>query len=261
MFLARRVTNELYFDLVSKGDAFSKSWGPAVQSLVGEVARRSDKRGRFAVIPERSYGSSKRRRDTIDWIILDDGAALFVECKGARTRFRGISDLTSQEFIDGEFSRIRDFAVQTYKTLHDCLAGEYPNWKPDGRPIYPLIVTLEDWQTFGMHVDRLVVAPLKAEMERLGIDPKIVEKHPLSFCAVDTFEQAMAVCNDAGIDAVFRQKTAGEYPQWALETFLLQNFKDELSRVGGSIFEEEWAKLMPEGHRGRRPPSRRRRAS
>lgn len=246
-FLLRRVTSEVYFDLVRDQVGFSRHFGPAVQELIGEIAVRADTLGRFRVIPEARYGAKGAPKDTVDWIIVDESGSLFVECKAARTRYRGISDLTDRRFIDAEFDRIRGFTVQLYKSLHSALGGEYPNWKPDGKPVYPIVVTLEDWQTFGIHVDRLVVDPLKTDLAAQGIDPAIVDRHPPAFCAIDTFEMAVNVCNIVGLANVFRQKAEGEYPQWALETFLINNFKSELAARPGSAFSDQWLKLMRRG--------------
>lgn len=243
-FLLRRATNEIYFDLVRHQVEFARHFGPAVQGLIGEIGRHADKLGRFTIIPEARYGSKGAPKDTVDWIIMDNTGSLFVECKAARTHYRGISDLTDHRFIEGEFERVRRFTVQLYKSMDSALRGEYPNWKPNGQPVYPIIVTLEDWQTFGIHVDRLVIDPLKADLTAQGIDSTIVDRHPPSFCAIDTFEMAANVCNMIGLATVFDQKTQGEYPQWSLETFLMNNFKDELASRPESAFSDQWLKLM-----------------
>src|SRR4051812_5267447 len=41
MFLLRRVTNEIYFDLVQDQVPFARHFGPAVQELVGEIAQEA----------------------------------------------------------------------------------------------------------------------------------------------------------------------------------------------------------------------------
>jgi hypothetical protein len=243
-FLIRRATNEIYFDLVRDQPGFAKNFGPAVQELVGEIAARSNRSGRSSVIGEAPYGSKTHPKDTVDWIVQDTTASLFIECKGARVRYAGISDLTDRRFIEGEFDRIRDFTVQLYKTLNDALNGQYPNWKPDGRPVYPLIVTLEDWQTFGIHVDRLVIDPLKSKLQQLGIDPVIVDEHPPSFCAMDTFEIAAGVWDSVSIETLFGAKTKGEHAQWALDTFLVNNFRAEVDSLRGSVFSDQWDILL-----------------
>jgi hypothetical protein len=242
-FLLRRATSEIYYDLVRHEAEFARHFGPAVQSLVGEIARRADHVGNFNIIPEERYGSRRAPKDTVDWIVVDETASLFVECKAARVRHRGISDLTDRQFIDSEFDRIRAFTVQLYKSLNSALHGEYPNWQPDGRPVYPIIVTLEDWQTFGIHIQSLVIDPLKTELKSMGIEPEIVDRHPPSFCAIDTFDMAMNVCNIVGIEQVFAQKTQGEYPQWALEVFLMTHFGEELGSRLHDTFAEQWIKL------------------
>jgi hypothetical protein len=246
-FLLRRATSEVYFDLVKDQTAFAKNFGPAVQQLVGDVAIRSNLSGRFTVIAETRYGSSKTPKDSADWIIEDETAALFVECKGTRARYQGISDLTDRRFIDAEFERLRKFTLQLYKTLNDALSGAYPNWKSKGKPVYPLIVTLEDWQTIGIQVDRIVIAPLKAELAAAGIDPAIVERHPPSFCSVETFEMLAGVCDAVGLEAVLGPKTSGDEATWALETFLMSNFKNEIDRLSGSVFADQWQRLLEQG--------------
>jgi hypothetical protein len=242
-FLIRRITNELYFDLVSKNNEFSKFFGPAVQALIGEVASKTSKGKCFKVTPEATYGSSKKRKDTVDWIISDDNACLFVEAKGARPHFRGTSDLNNHDYIDAEFKRIREFSLQLYKTLNDALEGKYPNWKPRNCPVYPIIVTLEDWQAVGIHIDRLVFDPLRMELKNRGIDPQIVDLYPLSFCSMNTFEIMMSICAIVGIDQIFKRKTQGQYQQWALDTYIFNNFKEELDSIKGSVFSEQWANL------------------
>jgi hypothetical protein len=47
-----------------------------------------------------------------------------------------------------------------------------------------------------------------------------------------------------GVSNVFEQKKQGEYPQWALETFLTNNFKEELASLSGYAFSGQWSKLM-----------------
>jgi hypothetical protein len=243
VFLLRRMTNELYFDLVKSGDAFSRSFGPAVQKIIGEIAESAGVDGRLRVIPECRYGTKSAPKDTVDWIVEDETASLFVECKGARVRYQGISDLTDHKFIDGEFVRIKEFLFQTYRTLNDALDGQYPQWKPRDLPVYPMIVTLEDWQTLGIHVERLILAPLRVELDAVGIDSAIVDRHPPSFCAMDAFEIAMRVCEKTGINEVFAKKNTGEYPQWALDTFLYNQYGDIISNFKGSVLDGQWRKI------------------
>jgi hypothetical protein len=39
--------------------------------------------------------------------------------------------------------------VQLHKTLTDALEGRYPHWQKSARPIYPIVVTLEEGYVFG----------------------------------------------------------------------------------------------------------------
>ena len=239
-FLVRRVTSGIYFDLIKNPVVGSRYLGPAVQNLVGRVLDSSSADGRMKVKDERSYGTKREKKDSIDWVISDNTAHLFVECKAARVRFKGMSDLKDREQIRKEFDRIRSFAVQSYKTIWDALSGEYPHWKPDQLPCYLAIVTLEDWQSFGLHIEREVMHPLSAELAALGIDPNLPQLVPMTFCAIADFEAALEVSRMNGIKSLFEKKREGEYPQWALGTYITTKHADTLRDFEPKAFSEEW---------------------
>lgn len=239
-FLIRRVTSEIYFDLVKHDKKFSQFYGPAVQRLVGKIFEVQGGGGAYEVLPEAEFGSKSKRQDSIDWIISDETAHLFVECKAARVRYKGISDLTDKSNIVSEFLRIKNFAIQAYKTLACALDGQYNHWKPDGKPVYIMLVTLEDWQSFGILVQDHIINPLRNDLEELGLDPDMTRKYPMSFCPVDDLEFAARVFCDVGISQVLHRKSEGEYPQWAMGTYLGQNFSDSSTNFEFKACADEW---------------------
>jgi hypothetical protein len=248
-FLLRRGTSEVYFDLVRHGNEFSQRYGPAFQRVVGEAAQRLSNDTQMRVIPEARYGTRSKPKDSVDWIVEDNSASLFVECKGSRVHYRGISDLTDRAPIDAEFARVRGFARQLYRSLADALDGRYPHWKSSGRPIYPIIVTLEEWETFGVKVAEEIIAPLRDELRDLGLDPELVTRHPPSFCSLSTFDGALYVCGRVGIKSVFERKVIGENQQWALDTYLTNEFGDLLSARDRPTFHDDWLRFA--GRTGR----------
>lgn len=246
-FLIRRVTSEIYFDLVRHEDKFSRHYGPAVQNLVGRTFEAQNCNDNLSILGEERFGKRGKEKDSIDWIVSDATGHVFVECKSARIKYRGISDLTDQGFIIGEFHRIRAFALQAYKTLALALAGEYPHWAPDSKPVFVMIVTLEDWQSFGIHIDKHVMEPLRNELKEAGIDPEITISCPLSMCPVHDLEFAAHVFSEATILDVLRQKSEGEYPQWAMATYLGQHYSEHADDFKTVTCTEEWSQIMPKG--------------
>lgn len=242
-FLIRRGTSEVYFDLVKHDDDFSRGYGPAFQRVVGAVAADASAGTPLRVLPEAHYGSRSKPRDSVDWIVEDDSASLFIECKGSRIKYRGISDLTNHEAIDAEFRRIRKFCFQLYKTLSDALAGLYPHWKPTGNPVYPIVVTMEDWETFGIKIAEEVINPLKRELAEISVDPDLVERYPPSFCSLQTLDQAIYVCGRRGVEEVFCRKVQGENQQWALDTYLGNAFSKVLAARAKMSLSTEWARI------------------
>lgn len=244
-FLIRRVTSGVYYDLIKIRDVGSQYLGPAVQDLIGRTLLHFNKEKKFKILREERYGPKKSSRDSIDWIISDENAHVFIECKAARIRFSGMSDLKDRENIRQEFDRIRDFALQSYRTISDAFNGEYPHWKRNMNPCYLAIVTLEDWQSFGLHIEREVMRPLSGDLEKLGIDPKLPELVPMTFCAIADFEAALEICRIRGISNLFEKKSDGEYQQWSLGTFVTNHYREELRDFRPQAFDEEWDFLDP----------------
>ncbi|HEX2795160.1 MAG TPA: hypothetical protein VHN58_12100, partial [Croceicoccus sp.] len=71
-FLIRRVSSGIYYDLLDVPNVAGRFLGPAVQEIIGKIARSEIKGMRM--LAERDYRGKKNRKDTIDWIISDESA-------------------------------------------------------------------------------------------------------------------------------------------------------------------------------------------
>jgi len=256
-FLLRRGTSEVYFDLVRYGDEFSRRYGPSFQRLVGHIASTLIKGTSMRVFGEEKYGPKAHRKDSIDWIIEDDSGTIFVECKASRVRYKGISDLKNRAAMDAEFDRIRGFCKQLYKTLADAIAGRYGHWSHSGKPLYPVVVTLEDWESFGVKVEEKIIIPLRDELAAEGINPAIIDEYPPSFCSLQTFDGLIFIAGKTGIELTLRGKVEGEHKQWALDTYLSNRFGVLLRERADLVLEDDWNQLgrrlhVPREFRGER---------
>jgi hypothetical protein len=239
--LLRRFCDGLYFDLVRRGNEFHPTYGVAYEDYVGDVSSAANFRGTFKILKAERYGPKAARKDTIDWIVLDDSAALFVECKASRVRLQAKVDLIVRESIIGELRRLAGFIAQAYATLSDALKGRYVTWKPDATPVYPLIVTLDNWQRFGFL--GAISEHVKIVFEERGLDTNLLTENPYTLCSVEEFEQAIQIMAAVGIDRFMSRKITGEQNQWELATFIHRFFEPEAVQHTKALFEIEFAAL------------------
>lgn len=234
-----RLTTGVYYDLVKVKDVNSKYLGPAVQQMIAKIAQTHLTED-FRVVPEAKYHVGKNEKSSIDWIIESDTGTLFIEVKAARVSFKGISDLTDTSSMASEFSKMREFARKAYATINDALNGKYEHWQPKNLPAFLMIVTLEDWQSLGFHVEREVFGPLRADLEKLGIDTGLIDRVPMTFCPAADFEIALYVAKKIGIADLLSPKNKGEYPQWMLHTYITTEFQGIFSEYQAQSFKDEW---------------------
>ena len=242
-FLMRRFTEGVYYELLdAKG--FSEAFGKAFQAYTGDVLSVSNSQRRLNILPECPFDVGKDRKDSVDWIVSDATADLFVECKTKRIRREAKIRLASTEVLSAELEKMAEFIVQTYKTLIDALNSRYPHWASRDKPIYTMIVTLEEWFAFG---DRLTPALDEAVLSKLkeeNIAAGIVQKYPYTICAIEDFEIAIQIMSNEGIDVVMRQKTDAEHRLWAMYPFLGTVMGRNI-RLPEELFPEDWRRIHP----------------
>lgn len=234
-----RLTEGVYFDLVQHRQAFDGNFGLAFQDLVGEVVVAADQERCLLLLPEERYGTKKRPRDSIDWIIQDDTASIFLECKASRLKAQAKVDLNDTATIDREVDRLAGFVVQVYDTLTDAMGGAYPHWRPDGRPVYPLVVTLDEWLPSGRSLIRRLEDKIRGGLQQRGIPLAVLDDHPFTLCSLYEFEAAARALAFAGVHAVMGQKTTGEHHGWAMLPFLQGHFPRAVTERH-VLFEAEW---------------------
>jgi len=238
-----RLTEGIYFDLVQHRKPFDRHFGLAFQDMIGEVVRAADQAGRLQALPEQRYGTRQKPRDSVDWIVQDDTAAIFLECKASRLKAQAKVDVHDTTTIDAEITRLAGFVVQVYATLADAQVGAYPHWKPDGRPIYPMVVTLDDWIPSGHALLGGLDAAVRDGLGARGLDPALVEDSPYTLCSLYEFEAAARAFASDGIQAVMSRKTSGQEQGWALLPFLQGSFPKATSGAD-VLFRAEWREVI-----------------
>lgn len=240
--LLQRLTDGLYFDLIRADRRFGSAIGKAFEHYVGKVVERLGG-DIFNLREETCWGKPERR--SVDWIVSDNSASLFVECKLGRLDIASQTEISPEPPFVAAIGRLAGNVGQLYATLSEALAGGYPHWKPDGRPVHPIVVTFHEWFCFGpffyKHLDELV----DTEFEKRELDRALLERHPYCVCSIAEFEGLLTAGREATIDVVVSEKMSAAHRQSLMRGFLADRYPGSLSNAMGTF--EDGMDLVIEG--------------
>jgi hypothetical protein len=225
-----RFTAGLYYELV--GDpGFANAFGSSFEKYVGEVMGRSITGGMLRLEAEQRYGTKKARKHSVDWIIVDSDAAIFIECKAKRPLWDAKSALNDLDALHADLDHLANAIVQLYKTIADYRAGAYKHFPFDpGRTIFPVVLTLENWHIF-LETARKVREFVVEKLSALGIPLSVLEGMPYSIWCINDLEAGIQVIDKVGIRAFMERKILDpEMSQWEWQPYLAETFRGKFSR-------------------------------
>ena len=241
--LLKRVSRGLYYDMV-KAKGFTTPFGDAFQRYVGEILSTVFVGSAFSVHAESPYYIGKDLHHGADWILSGPDANLFIECKTKRMRQDAKFSLTGPSLVE-EIGKIADAVVQLYKNIQDAEDG-HANWKPNGLPNYPVVVTLEDWYLFGPLPQGYLKETLAERMRRTGLQEGLLHSKPYAVASARELEMLAPVVRSVGVDKFFRQKGTTDYRHWMLDAFARECFPDVPRGNIARMFRAEWRGIFPE---------------
>ena len=203
----------------------------------------------FSVLAEDAYFVGKRKKHgKFDSILSDTTAHFFIESKTKRLTLnaRTLSDTVA---LDKDLAVMAEAIVQHYKNIRDALDGK-TRWKPDALPIFPIILTLEDWFIFSPRVDQMLKKHLDRKLAETNIPNKILDEIPYTIASVNEFELGIQIVAQLGVFHVMNKKTSGDQRHWSFLPFVLSEFKEQMKNVNRYLFEDEWETLIPQMHDG-----------
>lgn len=236
-YLIRRFTEGVYYNVLS-ASGFDAAFGDAYQSYVGEVLQVVNKQNTLTILPEAQYAVGKDRKRSVDWIASDSTAELFIECKTKRLRHDAKVALSDLAPLQAELNKLADFAVQIYKTLADAIAGLYQHWKPTGRLIYPIVVTLEEWYIFGHQLDAEIDSRLRSAFQSNALDEALLARYPLTICSVSDFERLVGLVAMKDIKTVMDATVDPQREFWLLHGALRDAFPEDFPKTQVNLFPE-----------------------
>lgn len=244
-YLIRRFTEGVYYDILG-APGFDAAFGDSYQAYVGDVLTAVNTSNVLTVLPEAQYVVGKDKKRSVDWIASDSTGEIFVECKTKRIRLDAKMALSDLAPLRAELGKLSEFAVQIYKTLVHGLEGRYPHWTPSDKPIYPVIVTLEEWFVFGHKLDGEIDARIRAEFRLHGLDEQLLERYPLTICSIGEFERLMALVSAKGARTVMSEKVAPKRRLWLLHSALLDAFPEDFPQTRVNLFPDALARITGE---------------
>lgn len=199
-FLLRRATDSLFFDLMKSDEAPGKAYGAAYQSYVGDVLKAQFRNDEHKVLEEREYRVGKDRKDGVDWVVTDLTGHLMVECKARRLPVDAKA-ATKGEALDRAIGDMAKSVLQHYKNINDALNGR-THWQPDGKPVFAMVVTLDNWNIVAPHVVEALDDGVRVLLDRAGL-ASLASSVPFVIASIDALESFGQAVAQIGIDAFF----------------------------------------------------------
>ena len=220
-----RFTSGVYYEIYNQ-PGFDNAFGEAFQWYVGQVLEQGTRREKTRLYSESEYWVGKDLKRTVDWIVDQDGAAIFVEAKTKRMAQEAKVEIVQETILPNELDKLAAMVVQVYKSIRDYRAGRYPNYPFDAqRKIYPMVVTLEDWFLMGPKLVHKVREDVIRRMEKDELPLEFLKEMPFSVCAIHEFEQAVQVMDFTGVLNVMQGKVDDSRQEWTLDAFLRDGFQ------------------------------------
>lgn len=223
-FLLRRATDSLFFDLAKSEEDFVNPYGMAFQVYVGDVLLAQFKGPIHRLLEEQTYNATKKLlKHGVDWIVSDASGHIMFECKTRRLRVdaKAVAD-------GGDLTKsIVDLAVivvQHYKNLQDALQG-LTRWRPDEKPVYLFVVTLEDWYLFAPHVIEQLDSLVHERLSKLGLE-HLLSSSPFIVTSVAELETAGQAIAQIGIHKFCENRVASGNSHFGLSMHAPQAFPD-----------------------------------
>jgi hypothetical protein len=139
-----------------------------------------------------------------------------------------LDDLTP---LEDSLGRMADAVIQLYKTVGDYREGLYPNFGFDPqRKIYLIVITLEDWHTFGPVVLGRLHDQVVSKLELAGLPTNVLDDMPYSVCWIGDIEGGLQVIDKIGIRAFFGGKIDDpEMRRWEWRSYMVKCYHGQFS--------------------------------
>lgn len=209
MLLFWQITDGLYYRIINE-KGFENAYGKSFEKYIGQVISKVCNNPNIQVYEEQIYGKEEKR--TTDWVIYDEKAILFIECKTKRITLLSKIELDITKGLKKDLAKMASFIYQIYKSYLDYRENKYPDLEfCESRIFVPLVLTLEDWY---INMNFTIYSMLKemviAEFESNGLDINLINQYPYHIRSSSEFEKDIQIINEIGIYEYFEKTNKNE---------------------------------------------------
>ncbi|MFA6145932.1 MAG: hypothetical protein WC697_01190 [Patescibacteria group bacterium] len=229
-FLIWRITSGIYFDLIGNKN-FGDPFGFAFQDYLEEISNKILLPSVTKIFPEQKYSGDKGNKDSVDFILSQTEAAIFLEAKAKRMIARSKSQLLSNEAIEKDLDILADDIVKVYATIYDYKMSRYLHfpYQPSIK-VYPLIVTMEDWFLFGEDSKKLS-EKVECKLQNRGLDINYLTEIPYTVCSATNYEYFIQILNNHTINEVMNKWFTPDKKDHNFGQFLLSNYNEGYKEI------------------------------
>jgi len=239
--IIRAITQGIYYRIYNVKN-FDNSFGTGFEKYIGLVIERSISSELFHLEKPKQYMVDGSPHHGADWILSDKTANLFIECKTKRLNLNAKTELSGNA-LKGQLTKLSDAVIQLYKNISEALLG-ITNWINNDLPIYPLVITLEDWYLISLSSSNLLNELVLEGLSREGLDVEIIKDMPFSIMSASEAESIFQVIGNVSIDSFFQHKKTDKYSRYLLKPLAIELFGVEMRKINPCIFRSEFSSLM-----------------
>lgn len=227
-YLYWRTTDGIYYDIFDalisnkeKFDQFTQALGGAYSRYIGDLLNQQLFNRPVSIIDADRVIPYKKPKP--DWFLVDKTSALFIECKTKRLRLAAKIAFDYSSLTEAELTTLAEAVRQVYKAIVDAREQSYA-FLQGVNTIFPMVVTMEDWHIMGEVKERLDDL-VKSQLDKVGLDSTLIEKHPYTIASSAEFEDLLIVLRDSDTQSVLDGFLRNdEYKRWALRPYIASNF-------------------------------------
>lgn len=240
-FMLLRISEGLFFDLL-KAKGFENPYGAAFERYFGEISLELISSEKIQIEAGQEYSVNKNKKDGVDWFVFDDSVAMLIECKAKGLGLNARYQLEEAALVK-EIDLLAKFVVQNYKNLSDVEAG-YTKWQPNGRTLYPIVLTLSNWYLFGPSIFKRLEDTILSLLEKACLDKKMVETYPYVIMSIEDYEIAVQVISQVGLSEFFESFSRDGYKGWMVSPFMNTRYPKEFSNCRFDYLRSEISSIL-----------------
>ncbi|ARL09219.1 hypothetical protein BOC45_10565 [Burkholderia pseudomallei] len=153
-------------------------------------------------------------------------------------------ETSNGESLNKSLDELAEAVVQLYANIDDAIKG-ISKWVPNGLPVYPIVVTYEDWYLLTPQVVEKLNEYVRSRLEEKELPRALVETMPFFVTSINEFEMAAQDIAYLSIQRFCAAGIAKEYRHFQLSALAAAEFPTE-ARPRRRLLENSWAEIFPE---------------